>query len=63
MEISTAWKNAHSECVLIHDDFMVSGFDKTTCDVFQLLASLNKEVISWRDTDWDTFAGVACPDM
>lgn len=42
---------------------MEASFDETTSDVLNLLACLDKEVVSWWDLDGNTVSGVACPDV
>lgn len=44
-------------------DLMETSLDKSTCDVLQLLTSLNKQTVTLRDLDSNSPAGVTCPDM
>lgn len=49
--------------LLIHNNLVEASFDESTSDVLNLLARLDKEVVSWWDLDGNTVSGVACPDV
>lgn len=54
-------KNTNGNCVLVHNDLVKSGFNQATSKMLELLAGLNKEVVSWGDANWDTFTRVTSP--
>jgi hypothetical protein len=53
----------HVDGLLVHDDFMVTGLDEPACDVLELLACLDEEVVALRDLDCDALSRVAGPDV
>lgn len=48
---------------VVYHYFMVSSANQPTGNVFQLLASLDEEVVAWRHLHWKPLTSVTSPDI
>jgi hypothetical protein len=53
----------HNQGLLVDNDFMEASLDQTTSDMLKLFPSLDQEVISVRNSNWNTLSSIPRPDM